>query len=317
MHFQRTNLPVLGVFVFAIAAARSLTAADVYVDNLRGDDICDGGSPKPVDERSGPVRTIRRGLKMILPGDTLYLANTGVPYYESLEIVGPRFNGGFTLEGNGAVVSGAKIVPFDAWKYMGDEVWRFRPRRKAFYQLISGEKALPEFPCPPGTATLPEIPAGHWCAWRGAIYYRALPGRSQTQNDPPLSFAAEEVGITLLDVEEAVIHNLELRHFRLDGVNAHDRCRRVVLDAVRLIENGRAGLAVGGSSTVGIKDSTVQGNRLVSILNAEVAQTEVLTSQLGPAGVLAPERGPFRITGGHVLVDNEEVFENPRPEPSP
>jgi hypothetical protein len=309
MPLSRCLPPALALVVITLSAARSLPAADVYVDNTRGDDICDGASILPIDERSGPVRTIRRGLKLIGPGDTLHLANNGVPYFESLEIVGARFNGGFTLEGNRAVVSGAKVVPFDAWKYMGDEVWRFTPRRKAFYQLVNGDRALPESPCPRGAATLPEIPAGHWCTWRGSVYYRALPGKSQTQNDPPLSFAAEEVGITLLDVEEVVIHNLEVRHFRLDGINAHDRCRRVILDSVRLIENGRAGLAVGGSSTVGIKDSIVEGNRLVSILNAEVAQTEVLTSQLGPAGILAPVGGPFRITGGHVLVDNEEVFE--------
>jgi hypothetical protein len=305
-------LCALGFVVVAFSAARSLPAADVFVDNMRGDDICDGASAVPGDERSGPVRTIRRGLKMIRPGDTLHLVNHGVPYFESVEIVGARFNGGFTLEGNGAVVSGAKVVPFDAWKYMGDEVWRFTPRRKAFYQLIQGDRALPEFPSPPRVASLPEIPAGHWCAWRGSIYFRTLPGRSLTQYDPPLAFAAEEVGITLLDVEEVVIHNLEVRHFRLDGVNAHDRCKRVILDSVRLIENGRAGLAVGGSSTVGIKDSTVERNRLVSILNAEVAQTEVLTSQLGPAGILAPGGGPIRITGGHVLVDGQEVFGSPK-----
>jgi hypothetical protein len=298
---------VLGPAVLIVAAVQSLAAADLFVDNTVGDDICDGLSLQPLDARSGPVRTIGRGLKLVRPGDTLHIANHGVPYFESLEIVGWRFGGGFTLEGNGAVVSGAKMVPFDAWRYMGDEVWRFTPRRKAFYQLISDDKALPEHPCPPRAASLPEIPAGHWCAWRGSIYYRALPGRSQTQNDPPLWFAAEEVGITLLDVEAVVIHNLELRHFRLDGVNAHDRCTHVILDSVRLIENGRAGLAVGGSSTVGIKDSTVEGNRVAQILNAEVAQTEVLTSQLGAApGV------PFRIRGGHVLVDNEEVFETPK-----
>jgi hypothetical protein len=294
------------------SAARSLSAADVYVDNLVGDDICLGTSAEPLDSRSGPVRTIRRGLELIMPGDTLHLANRGVPYFESLEIVGARFNGGFTLEGNGAIVSGTKIVPFDAWQYMGNEVWRFTPRRKAFYQLVSGDRALPEFAPPSRAAALPEIPAGHWLAWRGAIYYRALPGKSQTKDDPPLAFATEEMGITLLDVEGVVIHNLELRHFRLDGINAHDRCSHVILDSVRLIENGRAGLAVGGSSTVGIKDSTIQGNRLASILNAEVAQTEVLTSQLGPAGVLAPDRDPIRITGGHVLVDNEEVFDTPK-----
>src|SRR5439155_352119 len=137
-----------------------------------------------------------------------------------------------------------------------NEVWRFTPRRKAFYQLISGEKALPEHPLPPGAGNLPEIPAGHWCAWRGSIYYRGLPGKSRTQNDAPLAFAAEEVGITLLDVDDVTIHNLELRHFRLDGVNAHDRCKHVILDSVRFIENGRAGLAAGGSSLIGLKDST-------------------------------------------------------------
>jgi len=307
MNMPRIVPAALGAAVLTLASAWSLQAADLFVDNMLGDDICDGQSLQPLDERSGPVRTIRRGLKLVRPGDTLHLANHGTPYFESLEIVGWRFGGGFTLEGNGAVVSGAKMVPFDAWQYVGDEVWRFTPRRKAFYQLISDDKALPEHPSPPRAVTLPEIPAGHWCAWRGSIYYRALPGRSQTQNDPPLWFAAEEVGITLLDVQEVMIHNLELRHFRLDGINAHDRCTRVILDSVRLFENGRTGLAVGGSSSVGIKDSKVEGNRVAQILNAEVAQTEVLTSQLGQApGV------PIRIRGGHVLVDNEEVFETPK-----
>jgi hypothetical protein len=306
----RKLIPAVGLILVTLASIpRPASAVDVYVDNSRGDDGCDGISPEPIDDRSGPVRSIRRGLKLIRPGDTLHLANHGMPYFESLEIVGWRFNGGFTLEGNGAVVSGAKTVLFEAWKYMGNDVWRFTPRRKAFYQLISGDKALPEIPCTPGISTLPEIPPGHWCAWRGSIHYRALPGRPPNQT--ALAFAAEEVGMTLLDVEDVVIHNLELRHFRLDGVNAHDRCRHVILDSVRLIENGRAGLAAGGSSLAGLKDSIVEGNRLAQILNAEVAQTEILSSQLGPAAG-DPERGPIRIKGGHVLVDGEEVFESQR-----
>jgi hypothetical protein len=210
------------------------------------------------------------------------------------------------------VVSGAKIVPFEAWKYVGNEVWQFIPRRKAWYQLIRGDKALPEHRSPPGAATLPEIPPGHWCVWRGSIFYRTMPGKTQTRDDPPLAFAAEEVGLTLLDVEGIAIHNLELRHFRLDGINVHDRCKQIILDSVRLIENGRAGLATGGSSLVGLKDSTVAGNRYAQILNAEVAQTEILTSQLGPDTIIEPARGPIRITGGHVLVDGEEVFDSPK-----
>jgi hypothetical protein len=63
---------------------------------------------------------------------------------------------------------------------------------------------------------------------------------------------------------------------------------------------------------VGLKDSTVEGNRFAQVLNSEVAQTEILTSQLVPATNIEPARGPIRITGGHVLVDGEEVFEQPK-----
>jgi hypothetical protein len=129
-----------------------------------------------------------------------------------------------------------------------------------------------------------------------------LPKGPDPLSDAPLEFAAEEVGITLLDTDGVVIRNLELRHYRLDGVNVHDRCRYVILDHVRLIENGRAGLAAGGSSLVGIRDSILAGNRVTQVLNAEVAQTEILDCQLGPAS-----GGPIQRKGGHVLVEGQDV----------
>ncbi len=311
MTHRRKIFSLLWVATLGLFAANETSARELYVDSQLGDDITDGRSEQPVDERSGPVKTIGRALKFVRPGDTVHIANRGVPYFESLEVVGVRFAGGFTIEGNGAVVSGARMIPFEAWKLVGNNVWRFTPCRKAWYQLVEGEKAVPEFPCPSGARQLPTIPVGQWCAWRGSIYYRAPKGVSPALGDITLGFAAEEVGITLLDVEDVTIHNLELRHFRLDGVNAHDRARNVVLDSVRLIENGRAGLAVGGSSLVGLKDSTVEGNRVAQLLNAEVAQTEVLSSHLGPS-VLDPDAGPLRIKGGHVLIDGEEVFDRSR-----
>src|SRR5205814_6538090 len=139
-------------------------------------------------------------------------------------------------------------------------------------------RALPEVRVPAHAAKLPPLPEGNWCVWRGTVYYRLHSNAAGQSVDPdvPLEFAAEEVGITLLDVDDVVIHNLELRHFRLDGVNVHDRCQNIILDQVRLIEYGRAGLAVGGSSLVGIRDSEIAGNRLTQVLNTEVAQTELL-----------------------------------------
>ncbi len=286
-----------------MTGASATVAADIYVDNRNGDDLYDGSSPQQLDERSGPVKTIGRGLTKVQQRDIVHVANHGIPYVESLEIVGPRFDR-FTLEGNGAVVSGARFVPFEAWQALGNGVWRFTPRRKAFYQLVNQDQALPEIPWPRDARNLPALPEGRWCAWHGSIFYHVAsqPTGSSFQTDAPLAFAAEEVGMTLLDTDDVVIRNLELRHFRLDGVNVHDRCKNIVLDHVRLIENGRAGLAVGGSSLVGIKDSELVGNRVTQVLNAEVAQTELLDCKLGPAGGES-----IQIKGGHVLVDGQEV----------
>ncbi len=285
-------------------AARSAVAGDLFVDNRDGDNIYDGRSEHEVDQRSGPVKTIRRALEKVRRGDTIHIANHGMPYYESLEIVGSRFSGGFRIEGHGAVVSGAKEVPFEAWKPLGNGLWKFTPLRKAFYQLVSGDQAVQEFAVAAGAPNLPAIPAGQWAAWRGSIYYHVLPNKPGASSDAPLAFAAEEVGITLLDVDDVVIHDLELRHFRLDGVNVHDRCQNIILDQVKLIENGRAGLAVGGSSLVGIKDSEISGNRVAQVLNSEVAQTEIISTKIASAAGI-----PIRKTGGHVLVEGEEVRE--------
>ncbi len=309
MPVPRNICPRLTVLLIGLSVGRSAVAVDLYVDNRNGDNINDGRSAELVDDQTGPVKTISRALKYAGPGDIVHIANRGVPYFESLEMVGARFSQGFTIDGNGAVVSGARPIPFNVWKSLGNEIWRFTPHRKAFYQLIKGEKALPEQPCPPNATKLPEILPGHWCAWRGSIYYRVLPGEAPIKGSEPLWFAAEEVGITLLDARDVIIHNLELRHFRLDGVNVHDRCQHIILDNVRLIENGRAGLAVGGSSLVGLKDSTVEGNRFAQILNTEVAQTEILTSQIGPTPTGLGSGLSIRIKGGHVLVDGAEVFE--------
>jgi len=312
MFTYRNRAILTGVFWISLIFGATAFAVDLYVDNRIGDDINDGRSKDTIDDRSGPVRTIGRALKYVRGGETVHIANHGVPYFESLEMVGPRFSGGFTLEGNGAIVSGARLVPYFAWTSLGNEIWRFTPHRKAFFQLIRDDRALPEAPCPIDAIRLPEIPPGNWCAWRGSIYYRVRPGESLTKYDRPLAYAAEEVGLTLLDVNDATIHNLELRHFRLDGVNAHDRCKNVILDTVRLIENGRAGLAVGGTSLVGLKDSIVERNRFAQVLNTEMAQTEILASQFGPSAVPVGPGGSIRIKGGHVLVDGQEVFE-PKP----
>ncbi|MBS0265574.1 MAG: right-handed parallel beta-helix repeat-containing protein [Planctomycetes bacterium] len=292
------------LIVLGTLAVHQAWAGDLYVDNRDGDDYFDGRADHQIDLATGPVKSIRRALEKVTYGqaETIHLANHGMPYRESLEIVGSRFCGGVRIEGNGAVVSGARPVPADAWKFQGQGVWKFTPFRKGSYQFARDGQALPEFRVPANSRKLPAIPAGQWAAWQGSIYYHALPSLPGAAYDATLEFAVEGVGLTLLDAADVVIQDLEFRHFRLDGINAHDRCRDVVFERVKLIENGRAGLAVGGSSHVGIIDSELRGNRLGQVLNTERAKTEIVatefTSPVG-AGILRK--------GGTVLV-NEEMF---------
>ncbi len=291
--------------VVLLTAARPLTAAEWYVDNLRGDDAFNGSSRDPLSGENGPLRTIRRALSRAGSGDTIHLANSDQPYYESLQLFGPKHSGvanqAFVIHGHGAVISGERRIPANQWRDVGGGLWQLMPFRKGYYELLFDGTPVPEHPGPKDSASVGKLPEGTWRAWHGSIYYQARNEQWQTPFDLTFSIAADDVGISLLDVRNVVIQQLTVRHFRVDGVNAHDRAVGVILDDVTLLENGRAGLAVGGSSLVGLKDSTCRGNRLFQLLNSERAQTELLHSTLGAAPGI-----PLRVEGGHVLIDGVE-----------
>jgi hypothetical protein len=295
--------------VLILLVARTAWPVDRYVDNEFGDDAFDGLAPLPIAALSGPTRTISRALARARSGDTIHLANHGVAYTELLSISGPRFSQGdgatLTIEGHGAIISGALPIPASAWRALGNGLWKFAPRRKAYYQLIENGGALPEVESSGDDEPLPELEPGEWCAWRGAIHYRARPDARQTPPERSLEFAALETGLTLLDARGIRVRNLTFRHFWLDGVNASDRTHDVVLENVQLLENGRCGLYGGGTSRVSLLKGVVRGNREAQVINAELARTELREITLGEeTGV------PFRIRGGRVFVDGEEIQED-------
>lgn len=308
MHTHTVATFVVIVTLLGSATCQPLLADEIYVDNRLGDDAFDGRAPTPQEGRVGPTRTIRRALDRVRPGDSISITNTGTPYYESFELGGRRLSGypalPFTINGNGAVISGARRTRPESWEHLGNDLWRFTPLRKGYFQLINGETLLPEIRVANDAKAPPHLERETWCAWQGSIYYQAGAELFRTPFDLPLAVAYESVGATLVDVEHVVIRNVTFRHFRQDGINVHDRSRYVYLEGVKLLENGRAGLSVGGSSLVGLKDSEVAGNREVQLLNTEQAQTELLGTQLGDTpGV------PFRIRGGYLLIDGDEVRE--------
>lgn len=256
--------------------------ATIYVDNRLGNDRYDGLNATPVSEFTGPVRTLQQAVKLASAGDTIQLADGGAVYYGSVTLWGERHSGSgrtpFRIIGNGAILSGAKPVPEGMWRHTGGGVWRITPIRKAYYQLVLDGQAVAETACDRSATELPAIPVGQWCAWRGAVYYQAE--RGVDPNSMNFWLADEEAGITLLDVRNVVISGLTLRHFRLDGINAHDRSREIILENVTSEENGRAGVTVAGSSQVVIIGGKLTENREHSLLITELGAAAVEQTDL-------------------------------------
>ncbi|MGZ0174122.1 MAG: right-handed parallel beta-helix repeat-containing protein [Planctomycetales bacterium] len=259
-----------------LLSAVSLANAETYfVNNRTGADRNDGLVETPLSNITGPVKSISRALKLASFADTIIVANTGVPYYDNLSFQGEKHSGDpfrpFRLVGNGATITGAMVVPEGAWREVARDVWKVTPFRKGFFQLVRDGKALPEVRQAAGEKwdSIPDLEVTQWCAWRGSIYYRIE--RLTEPLTQKLSIARRSCGITVFAAHDIVISDLTIQHFRLDGVNLHDLATNIQLEKMTLRENGRAGLAVGGSSTARMSGSDIEQNRDHSVLIQEAA----------------------------------------------
>ncbi|MBM82031.1 MAG: hypothetical protein CMJ78_15780 [Planctomycetaceae bacterium] len=283
MHSIRLTHRIVILSLLAVLLLPSMASArKIYVNNRRGSDAYDGLTPEPESLQAGPTRTLRRALKIARASDTIIIQNTGYPYYEGMNLTGRNHSGSpnapFVIDGNGAVLSGERSIPARGWRKLPNDIWQLKPYRKGHYQLSLANKVLPEVDVPTGATKLPDIPEGSWCAWRGSIYLHTDPQEEPTEK--PYAFAYEGVGISLYDVRSVVIRNITVQRFRLDGINAHDRCDRVVLNEVNTRENGRSGVSIGGTTLMLIRSSTIEKNRKSSLLIQENAAVEVEESNL-------------------------------------
>ncbi len=268
-------------------AMPSASAEEVFINNRQGDDAFDGHSAEIISATRGPVRSILRGLSLCEPGDILHLANTGVPYRQPISLNGEQFRGvgslPFVLRGHGAVLDGSQPIPLQRWRKLSPTLWRFTPNRKGYFLLIADEnvkleRVETEF------GKTPELKPNQWTVSQGSIYLGT--DRLVEPAELDLRIAGRTTGLTLYDVENVIIEELTVRHWRIDGVSLHDLCRGVTLQNVTCEENGRAGIFVGGSSSADLQNVTANKNGEYSIL-------------------LVRERGGIRI-------DNEENI-SPQP----
>lgn len=256
---------------------------EIYVDNRAGNNSLNGFSPKIVDGKNGPVKTIQRALDYAKQGDKIILINNETPYYESITLAGKRFSGlgkeSFTIIGNGATISGAIKVPQNGWRKLNNGLWKVTPFRKGYFNLFLDGKSLPEYrPEKNQSVQLDQIPPGSWAVYQGAIYYKGL--KNQLPPAESFSLAGNSVGLSLVDVDNVYITDLTFEKFRLDGINIHDRSKNVVLEKVTSKENGRAGLSVNGTSQVEVIDSKLINNRIEDLLITEQALANLTKTKL-------------------------------------
>lgn len=264
----------------AFAGARPTRAAEVFVDNLRGDDRNDGSSAASVAAARGPVRTIRRALELAGQGDQVVVANTGVAYREYLSLSAFNHCGQpgrpFVIRGQGATLDGSAAVPPGLWRTVGPRLFAVRPPRRAVQRLFRDGKPLEQVDPPAGADRPGPLEDWQWTLVAGAMFLKVPEGVHPA--DEPLAWAELPVGITLYGVHDVVILDLTVQGYQLDGINAHDRVVECRLGGVTARGNGRAGITVAGTSRVRLDGCLLGDNGQAQLLSREFAQTRVETS---------------------------------------
>jgi parallel beta-helix repeat protein len=289
------------LLAFGLLVARDAKGRDLFVNNLGGDDLLDGGSPESQGSGRGPVQTLRQALWIAAAGDHISLTNTGTPYRESVTLFGPKHSGiaarPFVIDGNGAILDGSAPIAVDDWRHDHDDVFRMRPERMAYQQLFLDGRPAVRRNLVSALAGLPDLQPLEWALFDGEIYFRVESGRLPDQYKP--SDARLTVGLTLYKVEYVTIANLIVQGYQLDGINMQDTRSPCVVTHCTARGNGRSGIAICGASQATI-DSCLLGNNGQSQLHLEgPSQTRIENCNI------LPNTGPkwLRETGSRLWVD--------------
>lgn len=272
---------ILAVLIVA-ASSSAARGETLFVDNVVGNTGNNGLSRVSTAQHVGPVPTINQALRLADQGDTIVVNNTGIPYYESLSLVG-RDNSGFasvpfTVIGNGAIVSGAQQIDARAFQNVRGELFRLNPWRKDYFLLLRDGAVVSELKPVQSMQDLEQLAPGQWASLKGQMYYRTRP--LELFENETYAVARHSTGLTMYGVHHVVIRGLTFQHFRIDGVNAHDLVHSCVLEDVTTTENARAGVTVNGTSTLKLQRVISTGNREDSVRITELGQADLVECKI-------------------------------------
>lgn len=277
-------------------------AKTVYVNNAMGDDRFSGEREDFDVVQAGPVRTIARATELARQGDTISLADTGVPYQECVSLTNKNASGinaeyPFILEGNGASLDGRVTVDSRQWEhfkeiykpvkdnpseYQGDifrlHVAKYYPNAVCYCMLF-----VDSMPVQNKTAEPMESPVGQLneldaALFEGYLYFR--PEKGKTPEDYKLEITSLRTGITLNHVDHVVIRNLIVQGYQLDGVALANSATNVVIEQCTIRGNARAGMSVGWGSDVQAKRILMCANAFSEVLTLPYCRVKLEKSRL-------------------------------------
>lgn len=281
--------------------------ADIFVDNVRGDDRNRGNTSSFSEGDNGPIATIAKALRIARKGDHIILTNTGVPYEESITLQGGNNSGWefapLTIEGNGAVLDGRAPVPVDGWKHVRGDVYCFAPTYKTYQQLYLDDRPAKRVTVE-DMSQIDTLKPLEWCLTDGMIFFCSEKDRGP--GSYRLTFTARRTGITLYEVRSVKILDLTVQGFQLDGINVHSNCYNVELGGITSRGNGRSGVSVGGASRATLNKSLLGDNGVAQLRGEGFSKTTVIDSTLLENTAPATFRDDAKIT-----IDGQEVSDAP------
>ena len=277
-------------------------AKTIYVNNTMGDDRFSGEREDFDVVLAGPVRTIARATELARLGDTISLADTGVPYQECVSLTNKNASGinaefPFILDGNGASLDGRVTVEHEKWEhfkeiyknvkdnppeYQGDifrlHVAKYYPNAVCYCMLFVDAMPIQNKSAEPMESPVGQLNELDAALFEGYLYFR--PEKGKTPEDYKLEITALRTGITLNHVDHVVIRNLIVQGFQLDGIALANSATNVVIEQCTIRGNARAGMAVGWGSDVRASRILMCANAFSEVLTLPYSRVKIEKSRL-------------------------------------
>ena len=238
--------------LLCLALIRSVACgATYYVDNRTGSDDSDGKTQETA------LATIARAVSLSETSDTIVLTKTGIAYNEPILLVrrGGTPQKPFTIEGNGAVLSGLKTLAPEEWKKTGDDLYFFPLSQTPYGQpyLANGGKKLVK-----GSAADALAPGQFYWDRETGIYFKCAPGKTPASYD--LGATLLTSGFATASASYIVCRNLVCEYFANDGFNMHGDCRGIYLENVVARYNGDDGISIHETGGLVVRGAHVHHN---------------------------------------------------------